>query len=91
MGDINIHDAEGMTPLHCAAHLGRSRHIALLNSGNQKNSFWNDVLNAIPKTMQLWTVTPLQSTVKVKQLSIGQLLTRIPVAYWLSSMPTLPY
>ena len=34
MGDVNVHDIEGMTPLHCAAHLGRSRHITLLNSGN---------------------------------------------------------
>jgi hypothetical protein len=33
MGDINIHDVEGMTPLHCAAHLGRARHIAILNEG----------------------------------------------------------
>lgn len=33
MGDINVHDVEGMTPLHCAAHLGRARHIALLNAG----------------------------------------------------------
>lgn len=37
MGNVNVHDIEGMTPLHCAAHLGRPRHIALLNEGKAIN------------------------------------------------------
>ena len=43
MGDINVHDVEGMTPLHCAAHLGRSRHITLLNSGIVLSACKNDI------------------------------------------------
>ncbi len=33
MGDINPRDNEGMTPVHCAAQLGRPKHILLLNEG----------------------------------------------------------
>jgi len=33
MGDIDPRDNEGMTPLHCAAHLCKPRHIAVLDEG----------------------------------------------------------
>lgn len=33
MGDISPQDSEGMTPLHCAAHLCKPRHIAILDEG----------------------------------------------------------
>ena len=38
MGDINPRDNEGMTPLHCAAHFCRPRHIELLHEGARDNS-----------------------------------------------------
>ena len=33
MGEINPRDNEGMTPLHCAAHFARPKHIVLLSEG----------------------------------------------------------
>ena len=44
MGDINVHDVEGMTPLHCAAHLSRARHIAILNAGIDNRYYHHSIL-----------------------------------------------
>lgn len=40
MGDINPRDNEGMTPVHCAAQLGRAKHILLLNEGQFNSSIY---------------------------------------------------
>ena len=32
-GTVNPRDNEGMTPVHCAAHFGRPRHIQLMDEG----------------------------------------------------------
>lgn len=39
MGDINPRDNEGMTPLHCAAHFSRPKHISLLCEGKNTSLY----------------------------------------------------
>ena len=39
MGETEIHDQEGMTPLMCASQYARPRHIALLYEGKSNHRF----------------------------------------------------
>ena len=39
MGNVNQQDNEGMTPLHCASHFCRPRHIVLLNEGTDCDQY----------------------------------------------------
>lgn len=37
MGDINVRDDEGMSPLHCAAQYCRPKHVQVLFEGKRKD------------------------------------------------------